>query len=801
MNSKKENMNTQNHDIKAQVAKLMATEDLDVHFANVETASFDPKSRVLTIPNYKDDLTREEYDLFIGHEVGHALYTPVISPNEVDKSRKGFGPFVNIVEDVRIEKAIQSKYPGLQRSFRSGYADLIRRGFFGKVDDYSKLNLGDRANMFFKAGFHHTGITFSDTEQPIIDAMANASDWDEVIKAAQMLYDYVGQQIEDEQNQDGPGMPQENDGEADDSEGDSEGNDPGQQTDADENADDSDGGSKGTGDSDSDSDDSSKGSDDTDDGDEAGSGADDTDDEDGKVDSTDGDEDSDKGDDSVEEGSSNGYTPSLDGPTPELETQTAFDKKSSALLAREDRYNEVKNAYIPEALDASVLGWKEVYTDIKNRVDPHDTEGKAFAKYHKVWREFKTENKAVVGYLAKEFEMRKSADEHQRTSLAKTGELNTSILHTYKFNEDLFKKAAVVAEGKSHGLVMVVDWSGSMTNCIVDTISQIQIMAMFCRQVNIPFDVYAFNGHYTGVFSGTNNYDYEGEAILEPSFTFADGELALEHSEAKNGRGQGTFKLINYLSSTMRNTQFENAMTYLSMVKDSFVKKFYYTEDIGNPISANSGWHRLGGTPLTHAIVAAAKVVNEFRAKYRLQVVNTIFLTDGEGGYGESVHGDGSYGRGGIVMLDRKTKRHYRPSRTGGYAASFQNWLDWFYDTTGMRIINFYIYGSTKRDLSNSFRSFDIPERYPEAYDTIDRMISADECKALVKTGFYYRDDIAGYHSVFFIRAKNLKVAEDRMEGLDADATLAKKRNAFIKNQREKLGSRMFMEQVAELIS
>jgi hypothetical protein len=808
-------MSAQNLDIKAQVARLMATEDLDVRFANVDTASFDPKGRVLTIPNYKDDLTKEEYDLFIGHEVGHALYTPTVRPNEVDTSRKGFGPFVNIVEDVRIEKAIQSKYPGLTRSFRSGYADLIKRGFFGEDVNYDEMNLGDKANMFFKAGFHHTGITFTDEEQPIVDAIENANTWDKVVEAAKNLYDFVGEQLDDndDDGDDGEGQPSDGDGD-DDSEGESSGNGPGEKS---EKGDDKpEKASNGGQDEDKDADADGSDGDDSDSGDDDGAGSGDGEcpDDDGEKNDTakgsgNGDEDSDKdGDDDADDDSddgSNGYTPSLDGVTPELKTQKAFDEKSQALL-QTDKYGEVCNAVIPEATEHSVLPWKDVYTDIKNRVDKYaDDVPAVMAKYAKMWREFKTENKAVVGYLAKEFDMRKSADEHQRTSMAKTGTLNTNILHTYKFNEDLFKKAAVVTEGKNHGLVMIVDWSGSMGSCIVDTISQIQIMAMFCRRVNIPFDVYAFNGHYTGIFKDGDDDDaYEGDFVLPPSFTCEDGELQLERQADRNSRGQGIFKLVNYISSTMKNSQFEQAMIYFQMVKDTFARDYYSDRGaVSNPLNSSGGWHRLGGTPLCEAIVAGAKVVNDFRAKYRLQVVNTIFLTDGEGGYGHSIHGDHSYSRSNTnVLLDRKTKRHYRSSSRDGYAASFHNWLDWFYDRTGMRIINFYIYGSTKNELSNAFRSFDIPAIHEaDTYDRIDKIISKDEHKDLVKTGFYYRDDIKGYHSVFFIRAKNLKVAEDQMANLDADAKSAAIRRAFIKNQRDKLGSRMFMDQVAELIS
>jgi hypothetical protein len=65
----------------------------------------------------------------------------------------------------------------------------------------------------------------------------------------------------------------------------------------------------------------------------------------------------------------------------------------------------------------------------------------------------------------KEFECRKAADSYARatTSLAPVY-LDCTKLHTYKYNEDLFRKVTTLAEGKNHGLVFVLDWSGSMAN-------------------------------------------------------------------------------------------------------------------------------------------------------------------------------------------------------------------------------------------------------------------------------------------------------------------------------------------------
>ena len=61
---------------KSLLAKLMATENLIVEEKIVQTASFDVKRRILTIPVLSKELSAQLYDLFTGHEVGHALWTP-----------------------------------------------------------------------------------------------------------------------------------------------------------------------------------------------------------------------------------------------------------------------------------------------------------------------------------------------------------------------------------------------------------------------------------------------------------------------------------------------------------------------------------------------------------------------------------------------------------------------------------------------------------------------------------------------------------------------------------------------------
>ena len=62
-------------EIKSQLAKLLATEDIVVEHKQCETAQFNIQTRVLTLPLW-EKASNGGYDLLVGHEVGQALYTP-----------------------------------------------------------------------------------------------------------------------------------------------------------------------------------------------------------------------------------------------------------------------------------------------------------------------------------------------------------------------------------------------------------------------------------------------------------------------------------------------------------------------------------------------------------------------------------------------------------------------------------------------------------------------------------------------------------------------------------------------------
>ena len=126
------------HEIKSQLAKLLATEDLVVEHRKVETACFNVHTRVLTLPMW-EKASNKVYDMLVGHEVGHALYTP--DENWI-KEHKIPPQFVNIVDDVRIEQLMNRRYAGISKTFYHGYKALYDQDFYDfECYDITKMNL------------------------------------------------------------------------------------------------------------------------------------------------------------------------------------------------------------------------------------------------------------------------------------------------------------------------------------------------------------------------------------------------------------------------------------------------------------------------------------------------------------------------------------------------------------------------------------------------------------------------------------------------------------------------------------
>lgn len=184
-----------NLDYKDIVGKLMSQENISVvHRQHYPTAAFDLESRTLFLPEFAN-LSENVYDLLIGHEVSHALNTPKEGwHTAIDKKGANFKSFLNVVEDARIERMIQDKFPGLRSSFKIGYKELFDNDFFGvqnmSQDELQEMLLIDRLNLYSKLGELNCGVKFTQEEREYIKEMSNLKTWEDVVSLAEKLFEY-----------------------------------------------------------------------------------------------------------------------------------------------------------------------------------------------------------------------------------------------------------------------------------------------------------------------------------------------------------------------------------------------------------------------------------------------------------------------------------------------------------------------------------------------------------------------------------------------------------------------------------
>ena len=543
------------HEIKSQLAKLLATEDLIIEHKQVETAQFNVSTRVLILPLW-EKASNSVYDMLVGHEVGHAIFTPNVDPpSDIPHS------FVNIVEDARIEKLMKRRYMGISKSFYQGYSELFDQDFFNIADeDVNEMNLADRVNLHFKVG-NFVDISFNSEESVIVQSISDCGTWEDVIAAARDLYEYCKDNREE--SIDMPPQLESNKG--------STSQEQSSESKVDYECEDTVDDSKGQ----------------------------------------------------IQQGSSDVPVDSPADDEIEVKTSQSLEENLKDLV----NTSGVENIYleIPEVdLDAVIASNEEIHQEIDGFFNVQEkrfaeecpslfkAHGSVFSAADESFSKFKKSAQKEVSYLVKEFECRKSAASYARSSVARTGVLDCSKLHTYKYNEDLFKKVTSLSEGKNHGLVFILDWSGSMSRVLQDTLKQLYNLIWFCKKVNIPFDVYAFTNEWNHA-----HWDWKTGAYLHadttPLYKKKQHVLSLNDD----------FSLMNLFTSKTRIKDLEKQMCNVWRLAQSFMGG--YNNHYSYPMRLS-----LSGTPLNESLICLHQLLPRFKKEHNLQKVQCIVLSDGE---------------------------------------------------------------------------------------------------------------------------------------------------------------------------
>ncbi len=726
-------------------ARLLATENLSVIRARTRTASFDIKSRVLTLPMWKE-MTPEIEDMLIGHEVGHALYTTDSYIEPIRENPKLMG-YMNIIEDVRIEKLIKRKYPGLRKRMNEGYKQLNDRDFFGvkTVQNFDDMLLIDRINLYFKVGFQ-CGVNFTPDEKSFVNRAERCETIDEVIALAKEIYAYAKEQAEERKKRmQEQGLDQE------DQEDDMEDMDPIYSDDWDPDLD-------------------------------------------GEFDEQDADE-------TDLNPMNNSSKQNDDHSEDDLESKTerVFKNRLDDLADDSTQYNYWK--FDHTSFHNPVIGYKRILSETKSPTQWNLEDEHANYNYHtrhmseeqikeyyanltKEFDQFKVDTVRTVNYLVKEFEMKKSAQLYKRAQISKIGSLDMRKVYAYKIKDDLFKRVTTMPQGKNHGMIMLVDWSGSMNDVLTDTIKQVINLAQFCNRVQIPYRVFAFTTQYSDRSQEQSHEEYNEYLRKYREWRTARAEREGNWLDV----GADNFHLLELFSSKMTNSEF-NSMS-ARLVDHRFLWNKGYTT---------------GGTPLNEAMAWVYQNLGEFIKSNNIEKTTFITLTDGEGGSLQTSRGsrgledsynevvDGMYKRvkQKHFIKDETTQKTYELSRFSVDQADVI--LRMIKDRYNVSVVGFHICRNHKRDL-NSVIQANIPGFRGDAYSLIEswrKDFRTNNFASIKNTG---RDEL------FIIPQSSTKIEEGELE-VKNDANAKAIAKNFSKYLNVKKTSRILLNRFVTLVA
>ena len=781
---------------KSLLAKLMAAENITVEHKKIPTAAFDVKNRVLYLPILKWKPGSEVYDLFCAHEVGHALWTPEDGwHSSASKKGKGYKSFLNVVEDARIEKKIKRKFAGARKSMIEGYKSLMDEDFFGlrKMGvDPNDLGLIDRINLYTKAGTAY-GIEFSDEEKVWVNRVERTESWEDVVKVCDELYDWCKEnESETDNSYDEFGGFDESDEFGEDEE--SEEN---ERTEWEKTSDELNEIMKDAFGDDSEENESEE---------ESSSGDSSEDDSDDEESSDKTDEENSESSDSTEEKESfkktisNGMEGGIGNAFGDREnmiseprslTDEEFRRREEELADMDERTELPLYLTFPKInTNALVVDYKKTLEECNKYYSSQD----GATEYGiKILKKFKLTNDKMVNYMVKEFEMKKAADIHRRAYSSKKGTLDMNKIHSYKYSENLFQQITNLPEGKNHGMVMFIDWSGSMHAYMKDTIEQLVNLTMFCSKVQIPFEVYAFSDHYRD-WEDEDNEKIGREFERKPYDHTAIGNKIADYKKNNIIVGNN-FRLMNLFSSRMKNRELNNAYQNLLMIADGYENRYnyYYSSDYRYYGMPNN--FSLGGTPLNDTIIVAKSVIEEFKMKTRAQIVNAVFLTDGQSNqHNEYLDSDNVVrtfgGRNSIYIDDPATRMRVFPEeikRTNSRITSLL--LLALKRSLGINLLGFFLTsGSGRRNIGNL--SY-VMSRYP-----------TEEDYSMFRKEKFLIDSETAYDELYIINTKGLEIDEvDHMGSVEAGSSKAEIRRALKKNTKGKLQNRILLNAFIEKVA
>jgi Mg-chelatase subunit ChlD len=447
------------------------------------------------------------------------------------------------------------------------------------------------------------------------------------------------------------------------------------------------------------------------------------------------------------------------------------------------------------------------------------------AESMKAFRRVKDENKKSVDLMCRRFEVRRSARNFAKTTSQKSGRISPRLLKNYRFSEDIFDRMTVRSDEKNHGIVILLDWSGSMQGIIRESVSQLVATVEFCRRVGIPVQVYFFSSIYNKavldevVRRNPSVNRKEMLANVAMGYIPATGKVWSEEicnnifneivcgttpQDIMEGKAShcSMFSLFKVYDSAAGQRKMVASLGRLILLSDA-VGKFSRSRRV----TIDHGPLSLGGTPLDESILAMRDIVNDFRKSSNTKVT-LISITDGEGqSLINRVHspyvGSKTLSR---VIVDKETGRRFdlKDFNSTTHSAVVQM----FKDATGARIVGIRL---ESREGSNYRLSYSTPWWWQEgSWDCAD----AEKNKREAAEKKYAKDKFLsleipvydGYCLVAIVEDSQAEKMAEKAEakGLAAKTIQTRQKNlekSFMAAMRQKQANRLFINTLMDVVA
>lgn len=295
-----------------------------------------------------------------------------------------------------------------------------------------------------------------------------------------------------------------------------------------------------------------------------------------------------------------------------------------------------------------------------DRTGWHHATPEGCASLKDAYKKFATQTSMVIAQrMAADYIRKKKAFEASKTQYRKTGSLDMSRLASYLTSDDIFTSKSIMKEGKSHGLLITLDWSGSMRNCVLKMAIQSLITCKFAKAAGIEFQLSIFTDNDSSYSPGARNSlnTLRQTLLLDSTNSYSDMNEVFYHMCAYHHIGNARF-----------------SHEYGNMLRDTF---------------------KMSGTPLAKSQMMSYIEAMRMRSVHGLQNVSIMYITDGEGSNLRAETGEANH----IVCPFTKRRYEYQKSKGGSYFANPTPVINRMIRDAGFKTFNIYVYSSGQNQI------------------------------------------------------------------------------------------------------